>query len=104
MLNILAKSLPVSLIEQGLIGKRNVTNTPLLTINTHADPLVPPVESQLVTDASVQGKLMIYDDYEGHCVSRAEIPVIMEWLSYHLKLESLGRLVSHNRADFAEIE
>jgi len=98
VLGILAKSLPISLIEQGLVGKKNVTNTPILTINTHADPLVPLLESQLVTDASVQGKLMIYDDYEGHCVSRREIPVIMEWLSYHLKLESLGKLVSDNRA------
>ena len=88
VLGILAKSLPISLIEQGLLGKKNVTNTPLLTINTHADPLVPAAESQLVTDASVQGKLMIYDEYEGHCVSRAEIPTIMQWLSYHLKLKS----------------
>jgi len=88
LLSILAKSLPVSLVEQGLVGKKNVTNTPILTINTHSDPLVPLSESQLVTDASVQGKLMIYDEYEGHCVSRAEIPAIMEWLSYHLKLES----------------
>ena len=98
VLGILAKSLPISLIEQGLVGKKNVTNTPLLTINTHADLLVPLSESQLVTDASVQGKLMIYDDYAGHCVSRSEIPAIMEWLSYHLKLESLGKLVSVNRA------
>jgi len=88
LLSVLAKSLPVSLIEQGLLTKKNVTNTPLLTINTHSDPLVPLSESQLVTDASVQGKLMIYDEYEGHCVSRAEIPMIMQWLSYHLKLES----------------
>jgi len=87
VLDILAKSLPVSLIEQGLVGKKNVTNTPILTINTHADPLVPLSESQLVTDASVQGKLMIYDEYEGHCVSRSEIPMIMQWLSYHLKLD-----------------
>jgi esterase FrsA len=86
VLDILAKSLQISLIEQGLVGNMNVTNTPILTINTHADPLVPLSESQLVTDASVQGKLMIYDDYDGHCVSRSEIPVIMEWLSYHLKL------------------
>ncbi len=41
-----------------------------------------------LSDASVQGKLMIYDNYEGHCVSRAEVPIIMEWLSYHLNLES----------------
>ena len=88
VLDILAKSLPVSLVEQGLIGKKNVTDTPILTINTHSDPLVPLIESQMVTDASVQGKLMIYDNYEGHCVSRSEIPVMMEWLSYHLKLES----------------
>ncbi|MBE9523042.1 MAG: alpha/beta hydrolase, partial [Proteobacteria bacterium] len=88
LLSILAKSLPISLIEQGLLENKNVTNTPLLTINTHSDPLVPLSESQLVTDASVQGKLMIYDDYGGHCVSRAEIPMIMEWLSYHLKLET----------------
>ncbi len=88
VLGILAKSLPISLIEQGLLGKKNVTDTPLLTINTHSDPLVPFSESQLVTDASVQGKLMIYDEYEGHCVSRAEIPMIMQWLSYHLKLKS----------------
>ena len=81
-----------------------MTNTPLLTINTYADPIVPAIESQLVTDASVQGKLMIYDDYEGHCVSRAEIPVIMEWLSYHLKLESLGELVNQNRAGLAKTE
>jgi len=87
LLSILAKSLPISLVEQGLLAK-NVTNTPILTINTHSDPLVPLSESQLVTDASVQGKLMIYDTYEGHCVSRSEIPVIMQWLSYHLKLES----------------
>ncbi|TQV78169.1 alpha/beta hydrolase [Exilibacterium tricleocarpae] len=86
LLNLLSKSLPISLVEQGLLGKKNVTNTPILTINTHADPLVPHGESQLVTDASVQGKLMIYDNYEGHCVSRAEIPMIMEWLSYHLRL------------------
>jgi len=90
VLGILAKSLPISLIEQGLLGKKNVTNTPLLTINTHCDPLVPFSESQLVTDASVQGKLMIYDEYGGHCVSRAEIPMIMQWLSYHLKLKSLA--------------
>jgi len=89
VLDILSKSLPISLIEQGLLDEKNVTNTPLLTINTHSDPLVPLSESQLVTDASVQGKLMIYDNYEGHCVSRAEIPVILEWLSYHLKLSSL---------------
>jgi len=88
LLGILSKSLPVSLLEQGLLPAQNVTNTPLLTINTHFDPLVPLAESQWVTDASVQGKLMIYDEYEGHCVSRAEIPVIMGWLSYHLKLES----------------
>jgi len=99
VLDILSKSLPVSLIEQGLLDKKNVTNTPLLTINTHSDPLVPPSESQLVTDASVQGKLMIYDNYGGHCVSRAEAPMIIEWLSYHLKLETLGKVVSENRAN-----
>jgi len=88
LLGILSKSLPISLIEQGLVGEKNMTNTPILTINTHSDPLVPLSESQLVTDASVQGKLMIYDEYEGHCVSRAEIPTIMKWLSYHLKLEA----------------
>ena len=87
VLDILAKSLPISLIEQGLVGKKNVTDTPLLTINTHSDPLVPLSESQLVTDVSVQGKLMIYAEYEGHCVSRAEIPTIMQWLSYHLQLK-----------------
>jgi esterase FrsA len=86
LLNIISKSLPISLVEQGLVGKKNVSNTPLLTINTHADPLVPHAESVLVTAASVQGKLMIYDEYDGHCVSREEIPVIMKWLSYHLKL------------------
>lgn len=52
----------------------------------------------MVTDASVQGRLMIYDEYGGHCVSRAEVPVIMEWLSYHLKLATLGNLVNENRA------
>jgi hypothetical protein len=98
VLDLLSKSFPVSLIDQGLLGKKNVTNTPILTINTYADPLVPFSESQLVTDASVQGRLMIYDDYGGHCVSRAEIPVIMEWLAYHLKLDSLGSLVNENRA------
>ena len=90
VLDILSKSLPISLIEQGLLNEKNVTDTPLLTINTHSDPLVPLSESQLVTDVSVHGKLMIYDEYEGHCVSRAEIPVILGWLSYHLKLSSLG--------------
>ncbi|MBT4521761.1 MAG: alpha/beta hydrolase [Halieaceae bacterium] len=96
ILDILAKSLPISLIEQDLL-KKNVTNTPLLTINTHADPLVPPIESQMVTDASVQGKLMIYEEYDGHCVSRAEVPAILEWLAYHLELETLGDFVNHNR-------
>jgi esterase FrsA len=98
MLGLLAKSLPISLIDQGLLGEKNMTNTPILTINTFADPLVPPFESQMVTDASVQGRLMIYTEYGGHCVSRAEVPVIMEWLAYHLKLETLGSLVSKNRA------
>jgi len=91
VLGILARSLPISLIEQGLVGKMNVTNTPLLTINTHSDPLVPYSESLMVTNASIQGKLMIYDEYEGHCVSRAEIPTIMQWLSYHLKLRPLAK-------------
>jgi len=95
--DLLSKSLPISLIEQGLLNKKNVTNTPILTINTHFDPLVPLSESQLVTDASVQGKLMIYTEYGGHCVSRDEIPTIIEWLSYHLKLESLGQVVNANR-------
>jgi len=80
VLDILSKSMPISLVEQGLVGKKNVSSTPILTINTHSDPLVLLLESQLVTDASVQGKLMIYDDYEGHCVSRSEIPIIMKWL------------------------
>ncbi len=88
LLDILSKSVPVSLIEQGLLNKKNITATPLLTINTHSDPLVPLSESQLVTDASSQGKLMIFDEYEGHCVSREEIPTIMKWLSYHLGLNS----------------
>ncbi len=91
VLGILARSLPISLIEQGLVGQMNVTNTPLLTINTHSDPLVPYSESLMVTNASIQGKLMIYDEYEGHCVSRAEIPTIMQWLSYHLKLRPLAK-------------
>ncbi|HIE89782.1 MAG TPA: alpha/beta hydrolase [Porticoccaceae bacterium] len=97
VLDIMAKSLPVSLIEQGLIGKSNMTNTPILTINTHADPLVPLSESQMATDVSVQGKLMIINEYGGHCVSRDEVPVIMEWLAFHLKLETLGDLVKINR-------
>lgn len=87
VLDILAKSLPISLIEQGLLGKKNTTNTPILTINTHADPLVPANESQMVSDASIHGKSMIYDGYEGHCVSRSEIPTILQWLSYHLNLD-----------------
>ncbi|RLA05261.1 MAG: hypothetical protein DRQ47_01670 [Gammaproteobacteria bacterium] len=91
VLGILAKSLPISLIEQGLVGKKNVTNTPILTINTHADPLVPLIESQLVTDASTHGKLMIYDNYEGHCVSRKETVVIINWLSKYLKLNSIQK-------------
>ncbi|HIG60098.1 MAG TPA: alpha/beta hydrolase [Gammaproteobacteria bacterium] len=99
VLDLLSKSLPISLVEQGRLSKKNITNTPILTINTHSDPLVPQVESQMATDVSVQGRLMIYSDYGGHCVSRSEIPVIMEWLAYHLKLDSLGNLVESNREE-----
>ncbi|HIG39730.1 MAG: alpha/beta hydrolase [bacterium] len=98
MMGLLASSLPVSLVDQGLLGKKNITNTPILTINTHFDPLVPLSESQLATDASVQGKLMIIDEYGGHCVSRAEIPLIMEWLAFHLQLAPLGNYVNKIRA------
>lgn len=87
VLSILSKSLPISLVEQGLVGKKNVTDTPILSVNTYSDPLVPHIESQMVTDASTQGKLLIYDNYEGHCVSRSELPVIMDWLSHHLRLK-----------------
>ena len=98
VLDILSKSVDVSLITQGLLPKKNITNTPLLTINTHADPLVPAIESQMATDASVQGKQMIYSGYGGHCVDRAAMPTVIEWLAYHLKLDVLGTVVNENRA------
>lgn len=97
LLDLLAKAMPVSLINQGVLGEKNITNTPILVINTHADPLVPDEESRLAADASVQGKLMIIDDYQGHCVSRAEFPLVLEWLSYHLGEKRLGGVVDANR-------
>lgn len=99
LLDVLAKSVPVSLVNQGVLGGKNITTTPILVVNTHSDPLVPYEESLLAADASVQGKLMIIDDYGGHCVSREEYPLILEWLSYHLQVDALGGFVELNKVD-----
>ncbi len=86
VLDILSRALPISLIEQGVLVK-NVTDTPLLTTNTHADPLVPLSESELVTNASSQGELYICDEYGGHCLSRDALPIVIDWLSKYLKID-----------------
>ena len=86
VLDILSRSLPVSLVEQGVLGK-NVTDTPLLTTNTHADPLVPLSESQLATNVSTQGELFICNEYGGHCLSRDALPIVIDWLSKYLNID-----------------
>ncbi len=97
LLDFLSKTAPVSLVNQGIVGKKNITNTPLLVINTHFDPFVPHQESIMAAEVSIQGKLMIVDEYDGHCISRSDLPMILEWLSYHLKVSELSGYVEVNR-------
>jgi len=67
----------------------NVYDTPLLVINTADDPIVPTAESILLSQASSQGKLMLFDDHKGHCISRSTgNPPTIKWLSYHMRLEN----------------
>ena len=86
VLDLMAKSRPVSLKVQGLLGKGVVTDVPILSINTHADPLVPQSESLLVTDASKHGTLMLFGEHDGHCVARTvgNGPII-DWLTDQLR-------------------
>ena len=81
MLDLVSKSRPVSLVVQGLLGRGVVTDVPILSVNTHADPLVPQSDSLLATDASKYGTLMLFGHHEGHCVARtvANDPII-DWL------------------------
>jgi hypothetical protein len=86
MLDLIAKSRPVSLVDQGLLGKGVVTDVPILSVNTHADPLVPQSDSLMATDASKHGTLMLFGEHDGHCVARtvANGP-ILEWLADRLR-------------------
>ena len=86
-LDNLSKTLPMSLVEQGYIGKdkKNNYDTPLLVINTSNDPIVPSVESMWVAQASTQGKLVLFDDHAGHCVSNVvDSKTSIEWMSQYM--------------------
>ncbi|HIG44166.1 MAG TPA: alpha/beta hydrolase [Gammaproteobacteria bacterium] len=86
-LDILSKTLPMSLVEQGYIGpdKKNITETPLLVINTSNDPIVPQAESMWVAQASSRGQLELFDDHAGHCVSNVvDTATSIKWMSQYM--------------------
>jgi hypothetical protein len=71
---------------QGLLGKGVVTDVPILSVNTHADPLVPQSDSLMATDASKHGTLMLFGEHDGHCVSRTVAGgPILNWLADQLR-------------------
>ncbi len=85
VLDLVSRSLPISLEQQGLLGSGTKTGVPLLTINTQSDPLVPVRDSVLATQASRRGTLMLFGDHPGHCVSRElEVPAVLAWLKPYL--------------------
>ncbi len=85
ILDLFARSRPLSLYHQAILGKGVVTQVPLLTVNTHVDPLVPMAESLMATDASLRGTLMLFGEHEGHCVSRSlAVDEVIDWLAARL--------------------
>ena len=86
LLDLAAKARPVSLKVQGLLGRGVVTDVPILSVNTHVDPLVPQTDSLMATDASKHGTLMLFGEHDGHCVARTVgNPAILEWLSAQMR-------------------
>ncbi len=90
VLDIAVKSLPISLVNQGILGKGERTSVPILSINTWEDPIVPTSDSLLATEVSRRPTLALFGDHPGHCASRhLEMPYVLNWLGPYLWAEDL---------------
>ena len=72
-------STPISLIEQGVLTGEIVTPVPILSINTHFDPLVPYSDTVAASVASENGEIWFRGEF-GHCSPGTTDPEVYEWI------------------------
>jgi len=80
------RSSALSLLVQGVVGEGVRTKVPILSVNTHDDPLVPVADSLAVAHASRSGEIWFAGE-SGHCPPPEVIPRVTRWVLAHLLAE-----------------
>jgi len=82
---IVAAARGFSLVSQGLIGQGQRTPVPILSMNARDDYVAPEQDLQLVTDASLAGRL-VWSGTDNHCPQyrQRDMPLVAEFFAGYL--------------------
>lgn len=74
-----------SLVRQGILDENTKTPTAVVSLNTNNDPIAPPSDMELITNASAEGSI-IWSGSDDHCPQfrQRDMPKIAAFFDLHL--------------------